>query len=84
MIIFFTLAIILDGCSCKQDKIEIVKTVEVKVPVKCTAPSCNREPYLNHSDKSLSIVERAKAKEINYINAESYIKCLEASNQVCK
>jgi hypothetical protein len=84
MSIVLLLMFAMSGCACKPEMVPVVNTVEVKVPVKCVVPSCKREPLIDYMDKKMSIVDRAKAKATNDINTDAYVKCLEASTEVCK
>ena len=84
MAIVIGMMIIMSGCACKPEMVPVVQKVEVKVPVKCVIPSCEREPLIDYMNQKMSIVDRAKAKATNDINTDAYVKCLEASAEVCK
>lgn len=75
---------IMNGCACKPEMVPVVQKVEVKVPVKCEVPVCKREMVIDYMNQKMSIVDRAKAKATNDINTDAYVKCLEASIEVCK
>ena len=84
MAIVICIMIAMSGCACKPEMVPVVQKVEVKVPVKCVIPSCEREPLIDYMNQKMSIVDRAKAKATNDINTDAYVKCLEASTEVCK
>jgi len=74
----------MSGCACKPEQVVVVKTVEVKVPVKCVVPMCKREDIINYMDQRMDLVGRAKAKATNDINTDAYVRCLESSIEVCR
>ena len=72
------------ACACKPTQVEVIKTVQVNVPVKCQHNKCLVPELNDYSDATKSLTERAKIKLSNEINKDAYTKCLEASVKSCE
>jgi len=72
------------ACACKPTQVEVIKTVQVNVPVKCQHNKCLAPELNDYSDTTKSLTERAKIKLVNGINKDAYTKCLEASIKSCE
>lgn len=78
------LVLVFSACSCKPTQVEVTKTVQVNVPVKCQHNKCLAPVLNDYSDTTKSLTDRAKIKLSNEINKDAYTKCLEASIKACE
>ncbi|MFV0481344.1 MAG: hypothetical protein ACK5LP_05110 [Campylobacteraceae bacterium] len=83
MFVYLFIVLFLAGCTTKIEYIDRVKTVETKVPTKCTLEIPTLEKYITINDDDTEDIKQQKRLQ-NKANGFTYTEELENTLKACR